>query len=396
MNRLKKGANATTYIGQYDGAGVIPAEPNAMYLRHKVGESLQGATESIKSEELLPGRASAEPVQGQSSSAGAFPFEFSALSFDRLLAAVMMANWVQDAVDSKKATLHSSTLAKKFWILKCFTESDYPMFQLFKKLMVDSFDLTLAINAIASGSFSFLGVNDPLLEKVNPVTGLTVFPAALTTTPFTSRKGYLKIAGADCTYAKEVKVNVKNNLAAIYALFQAEAIETAEKKFEVTGNLTAYLPDEDYFNKAVGATSVTLGLEMEDAAGNKYDFDFANVKLTSHPLAAGSVDELSVSYDFTAFGSDVLTITKTLAVAPTVYALTYDDNESTGGTAPDAVAKQEAGALLYASANSGSLVKTGLTFDGWNTAADGSGTDYAVGAPIVIEAATTLYAKWTV
>jgi hypothetical protein len=394
MNRIKKGANATAYFGQYDGADAIPATPVAMYLRHKVGESLQGTTESIKSEELLPGRATAEPVQGQSSSTGAFPFEFSSLSFDRLLSAVMMANWVQDATDTKIATLHSSTLAKKFWILKCFTESDYPMYQLFKKLMVDSLELTLAINAIASGSFSFLGVNDPLLETANPVSGLTTFPAALTTTPFTSRKGYLKIAGTACTYAKEVKTTVKNNLAAIYALFIAEAIETAEKKFDVTGTLTTYLPDEDYFNKAVNATSVTLGLEVEDAAGNKYTFEFSNVKLTTHPLAAGSVDELSVAYDFTAFGSDVLTITKTLAVAPTVYTLTYDDNDSTGGTVPAAVTKNEAGALLYASANSGSLVLTGKTFSGWNTAADGTGTDYAVGASVVVEAATTLFAKW--
>jgi hypothetical protein len=30
--------------------------------------------------------------------------------------------------------------------------------------------------------------------------------------------------------------------------------------------------------------------------------------------------------------------------------------------------------------NTGSLAKTGYTFSGWNTAADGSGTSYAEGA----------------
>ena len=43
----------------------------------------------------------------------------------------------------------------------------------------------------------------------------------------------------------------------------------------------------------------------------------------------------------------------------------------------------------------GSLVKTGYTFDGWNTVADGSGTSYAASALYGVDAAVTLYAKWT-
>jgi uncharacterized repeat protein (TIGR02543 family) len=44
--------------------------------------------------------------------------------------------------------------------------------------------------------------------------------------------------------------------------------------------------------------------------------------------------------------------------------------------------------------NSGSLAKTGFTFSGWNTAADGSGTSYAVGATYNTAASLRLYAKW--
>jgi uncharacterized repeat protein (TIGR02543 family) len=45
--------------------------------------------------------------------------------------------------------------------------------------------------------------------------------------------------------------------------------------------------------------------------------------------------------------------------------------------------------------NSGNLVKTGYTFSGWNTAANGTGTDYAAGAAYLANSAATLYAKWT-
>jgi uncharacterized repeat protein (TIGR02543 family) len=46
------------------------------------------------------------------------------------------------------------------------------------------------------------------------------------------------------------------------------------------------------------------------------------------------------------------------------------------------------------SGNTGSLVKTGFTFSGWNTAADGSGTNYAAGATYNGGASLLLYAKW--
>ena len=44
----------------------------------------------------------------------------------------------------------------------------------------------------------------------------------------------------------------------------------------------------------------------------------------------------------------------------------------------------------------GDLVKTGFSFDGWNTSDDGSGTGYVESETFTITADTTLYAQWTV
>jgi uncharacterized repeat protein (TIGR02543 family) len=41
------------------------------------------------------------------------------------------------------------------------------------------------------------------------------------------------------------------------------------------------------------------------------------------------------------------------------------------------------------------LTYSGYSFEGWNTAADGSGTSYAPGASIVLNVNVTFYAKWT-
>lgn len=75
--------------------------------------------------------------------------------------------------------------------------------------------------------------------------------------------------------------------------------------------------------------------------------------------------------------------------------VTYDGNTNTGGTVPTDATEYYAGDTVTGAANSGTLVKTGYSFRGWNTAADGSGTHIAVaGTFIFAGAALTLYAEW--
>jgi uncharacterized repeat protein (TIGR02543 family) len=73
--------------------------------------------------------------------------------------------------------------------------------------------------------------------------------------------------------------------------------------------------------------------------------------------------------------------------------VTYRANGGTG-TAPPNQVKTYNESLTLAT-NSGSLARTGYIFDGWNTAAKGTGTDYAPGGVYTGNAALTLYAKWT-
>nr|WP_254075741.1 InlB B-repeat-containing protein [Paenibacillus tritici] len=78
------------------------------------------------------------------------------------------------------------------------------------------------------------------------------------------------------------------------------------------------------------------------------------------------------------------------------YTITYSGNGSTGGTVPTDSNSYSQNATVTVVGNMGSLVKTGNTFTGWNTAADGSGTSYAEGATFSMGAANvTLYAQWT-
>ena len=75
--------------------------------------------------------------------------------------------------------------------------------------------------------------------------------------------------------------------------------------------------------------------------------------------------------------------------------VTYDSNESTGGTVPTDDQDYAIGDSVTVSDNTGNLEKEGCTFGGWNTRADGSGTNFTAGDTFIMGSANvTLYAKW--
>jgi uncharacterized repeat protein (TIGR02543 family) len=77
-------------------------------------------------------------------------------------------------------------------------------------------------------------------------------------------------------------------------------------------------------------------------------------------------------------------------------ALAYNGNTSDGGTTPTGGGSKNYASTITVAANT--FTKTGYTFAGWNTAANGTGTSYA-GTGLVTftmpDAAVTLYAQWT-
>jgi uncharacterized repeat protein (TIGR02543 family) len=84
---------------------------------------------------------------------------------------------------------------------------------------------------------------------------------------------------------------------------------------------------------------------------------------------------------------------------PTIYTITYNGNTNTSGNVPkDGSSPYLAGSTVTVLGNSGSpiLSKSGFTFAGWNTAANGSGKSYSQGNTFTINSNTILYARWNI
>lgn len=77
------------------------------------------------------------------------------------------------------------------------------------------------------------------------------------------------------------------------------------------------------------------------------------------------------------------------------YTFTYDANSADSGSVPTETSKQ-INQTATVKANTGSLVRTGYTFGGWNTQSNGSGTNYLSGSIFTLSSSNvTLYAKWS-
>ncbi|MBM4165099.1 MAG: InlB B-repeat-containing protein, partial [Lentisphaerae bacterium] len=148
----------------------------------------------------------------------------------------------------------------------------------------------------------------------------------------------------------------------------------------------------------IGLSSSISGVNATYAGGGNGgsegnpDGDGATGAANTGNGGGGANNPDSYTYNGGAGGSGIVIVRYVIpaAVCPVI----FHANGATGGTVPSAQIKTY-GVTLTLAANTGSLVRTGYSFAGWNTAANGTGTDYAVGASYTANVGLTLYAKWT-
>ena len=123
------------------------------------------------------------------------------------------------------------------------------------------------------------------------------------------------------------------------------------------------------------------GTDLKDATFNYDTPETGNIKVTGE-CSTNSIYIYSVTITYSSGGGST-------------FSVTYNANGATGGSVPTDATAYSSGATVTVKGNTGSLVKAGYTFDGWNTQADGNGTNYTAGTgTFSISANTTLYAKW--
>ena len=183
-------------------------------LERRTGHSLKGTTESIESAEIRKGRTKSAPRKGNSSSDGSLDIELSPGSYDDVFEAALRGSWEpfvsdandkfinkegvtgindgefitknsdgvyaarklvgkknsgalieSDACDFEVSQLKVGTEAHKFGAIVSYDGPDGALYQDFQHLAVNTMSLSVSPGQIVTGSFGFMGANDPKLEE---------------------------------------------------------------------------------------------------------------------------------------------------------------------------------------------------------------------------------------
>jgi uncharacterized repeat protein (TIGR02543 family) len=189
--------------------------------------------------------------------------------------------------------------------------------------------------------------------------------------------------GSGTTYQPSSTFTIAESSVTLYAKWIAE---THTVTYDGNGNTGGQVPVDAVAHSY--NSSVTVLGNSGSLAKTGYTFAGWNT------AADGTGTDQAASSTFTITSSDVVLYAKW---TPRQFGVSYLGNGNTGGNAPGGPLPHAFGSSVTVSGNTGSLVKTGYAFDGWNTAADGSGTNRAAGSTFTMGGDNlTLYAKWAI
>ena len=181
-------------------------------------------------------------------------------------------------------------------------------------------------------------------------------------------------------FASKPSIYIRHNWNNGGASNQSMSDEDTDGIYEYTGvyggSNTSYVgPCSDCSSGSASFKTLTATLVGSPVLGNKCIFEYNSCGYAS----VGTTSQNTGS----------LTITKLCSIS-------YDANGATSGDAPSSQSDLKYNVSMTLASNSGSLVKSGYSFTGWNTKADGSGYHYAAsGSFTPSDYSTTLYAEWT-
>jgi uncharacterized repeat protein (TIGR02543 family) len=153
--------------------------------------------------------------------------------------------------------------------------------------------------------------------------------------------------------------------------------------YDANGADAGSVPDSQWKTRGI---ALTLAANTGALTKGSYVFAGWNTAADGSGIDYPAGSELNVDADVTLHAR---------WVAVPTFPISYQGTGADGGVPFPRIRSRLAQWRCSSPGNTGSLTRAGYTFTGWNTAADGSGTDYAAGASYTVDAAVTLYAQWT-
>ncbi len=291
---MSSGARVTAHLIEEVTPGVTPTTGSWDTLR-LTGNALTPTVNSQVSDEITASRLGQGTIAGSIDIGGELTGELSYGTFDKLLAAAFYSDWVSNV-------LQVGSTRKTFSITKSY--EDVAVHTVFKGAHVS----TMAIEIPADGKVT---VNFGLACLDYDDRGTTTFATTTspaTTTPFLSSIHVgdvlvdgVSLAGQACISA--MTINLDNTLQAQRCIGSTTLGPGAQIATEaaITGTLTMAWSKKawEVWQNTFTRTPVSIKFPIEDALGNKYEFEFPAVEIDGELPSGGKRDILQAELTYT-------------------------------------------------------------------------------------------------
>jgi hypothetical protein len=293
---MANGSRHALYAVQETVRGQTPASPALQAVRI-TGTTLGLSKDSNQSAEIRSDRQIADFRLGANQVGGDISFELSCLSFDSFLKSVLAsADWTGDNGSIKAGqTRQSWSFVRHFADM---TASQKPYY-IYRGCELNSMTLTIAANAIITGSFSVFGKSQTLAADLSDL-GTPTFLPATTTKSLDSFSGSLKESGATIAVVTEMSLTLENGIAARFVVGDKNSIDPSIGRSNLTGSITAFFEDSSLVEKFINETESSLEFVLPDAEGNSLTFTIPRIVYTGGQPDVSGEGPVTLSMPFQA------------------------------------------------------------------------------------------------
>lgn len=267
--------------------GVTPSTPTMIDLK-QTGSSLVLNKDSFQSEQLRDDRQISDLRHGVKQVNGDINFEFSYGEYDTFLEHALFGTYSTN-------TLKAGTTEKSMTIERGF--ADITQYVPFTGCEISSMSLSIAANAIVTGTFSIVGQSTTGYSG----TPLDASPTpSQTTSPFDSFTGELKEGGAAIAVITSIELNLDNAITPNFVVGSDETPQVTAGRSNLTGTVTAFFEDATLINKFINETESSIELTLGDGLSESYTFLIPRIKYSGGDNSTADEGPIEISMPFQA------------------------------------------------------------------------------------------------
>jgi hypothetical protein len=280
-------------------------QPNTNPVYKKVlvlTESIGNTRDTLTDESLRSDRQISSIILGNNSVSGDVTGNIRYGAFDDFLQGVLGGTWATDTPILGTDQLLAGTNQTSFNIERLHTDTTAPVYFRNNGCQMSSLSLELTSNAIATASFSVVGLSR--VSDSSAVAGAS-YVDAIDVDPMDSFTGSVSIDIAPNACVTSASISLDNGNESLFCIGESFAQEQTQGKSNVTGSLSIYFESATEYTAFNNATDAEIVFTLLDGAGNQYEITIPKLKFTTADTSVGDSGPLTYTYDFQAVYDDV-------------------------------------------------------------------------------------------